>query len=292
MATIPEAMAIALQHHQAGRLQAAEHICRQVLAVEPNQVDALHLLGVIAHQAGKHAIAVEYFGRAITLRGNVADYHNNLANALHEQGRLDDAVACLRQAIRLQPDFAGAHNNLGNALHEQGRLDEAVACLRQAIRLQPEESIRLADAFWCYDPLSSEPAVSALPALHEGYIMFGCLNNFCKVNDAVLKLWAQVLKAVDPSRLMLLGAEGPHHNHTLGLLEQEGVKPERVIFSSRLPRPRYLELYHRIDIGLDTFPYTGQTTSLNAFWMGAPVITIVGQTAVARAGLSLLGNLG
>jgi protein O-GlcNAc transferase len=159
-------------------------------------------------------------------------------------------------------------------------------------RYYSEESVRLADAFCCYDPLSSGPAVSALPALHESYIMFGCLNNFCKVNDAVLKLWAKVLKAVDPSRLMLLAAEGPHRQHTLGLLEQEGVKPERVTFVARLPRPRYLELYHRIDVGLDTFPYTGQTTSLDAFWMGVPVITIVGQTAVARAGLSLLSNLG
>ena len=60
-----------------------------------------------------------------------------------------------------------------------------------------EESIRLPDAFWCYDPLAGEPAVSALPALENGFITFGCLNNFCKVNDPVLKLWAQVLEAVD-----------------------------------------------------------------------------------------------
>ena len=60
MATIPEALAIAIQHHQAGRLQAAEQIYRQILAVEPNHADAIHLLGVIAHQVGKHEIAVEY----------------------------------------------------------------------------------------------------------------------------------------------------------------------------------------------------------------------------------------
>jgi protein O-GlcNAc transferase len=53
-----------------------------------------------------------------------------------------------------------------------------------------------------------------------------------------------------------------------------------------------LELYHEIDVGLDTFPYTGQTTSLDAFWLGVPVITLVGNTAVARAGRSLLENLG
>ena len=60
MATISEALAIAIQHHQAGRLQAAEQIYRQILAVEPNHADAIHLLGVIAHQAGKHELAVQY----------------------------------------------------------------------------------------------------------------------------------------------------------------------------------------------------------------------------------------
>ena len=69
MATISEALAIAVQHHQAGRLQAAEQIYRQILAVEPNQADALHLLGVIAYQVGKHEAAVEYIRRAIALKG-------------------------------------------------------------------------------------------------------------------------------------------------------------------------------------------------------------------------------
>ena len=60
MATIPEALAIAIQHHQAGRLQAAEQVYRQILQADPNEADAIHLLGVIAHQVGKHEVAVEY----------------------------------------------------------------------------------------------------------------------------------------------------------------------------------------------------------------------------------------
>ena len=60
MATIPEALAVAIQHHQGGRLQAAEQIYRQILAVEPNHADAIHLLGVIASQTGKHEAAIEY----------------------------------------------------------------------------------------------------------------------------------------------------------------------------------------------------------------------------------------
>jgi Tfp pilus assembly protein PilF len=78
MATISEALAIAIQHHQGGRLQAAEQIYQQILQADPKQADALHLLGLIAHQAGNHAVAVEYIERAIGLRGGVAAFHCNL----------------------------------------------------------------------------------------------------------------------------------------------------------------------------------------------------------------------
>ena len=103
-------------------------------------------------------------------------------------------------------------------------------------RYYSEESVRLPDAFWCYDPLASEPAVSELPALEKGCITFGCLNNFCKVNASVLRLWARVLEAVDRSRLVLLADEGRHRQETLDLLEQEGVEPDRVSFVAKRPR--------------------------------------------------------
>jgi predicted O-linked N-acetylglucosamine transferase (SPINDLY family) len=159
-------------------------------------------------------------------------------------------------------------------------------------RYYTEESIRLPDSFWCYDPLRREPAVSPLPASDKRCVTFGCLNNFCKINAAVLKLWAQVLRSVGQSRLMLLAAEGSARRHTQDLLEQEGVAPDRVVFVSRRPRSEYLQLYQHIDIGLDTFPYNGHTTSLDSFWMGVPVVTLVGQTVAGRGGLCQLMNLG
>jgi predicted O-linked N-acetylglucosamine transferase (SPINDLY family) len=155
-----------------------------------------------------------------------------------------------------------------------------------------EVSFRLPDAFWCYDPLATGPAVNALPAFDCGQVTFGCLNNFCKVNEHVLALWAKVLRAVDHSRLVLLAPEGSARERTADVLEQAGVTRERLTFVGRLPRAEYLELHHRIDIALDTFPYTGQTTSLDAFWMGVPVVNLIGNTAPARAGRSLLGHLG
>lgn len=155
-----------------------------------------------------------------------------------------------------------------------------------------EESVRLADTFWCYDPLSAEPPVNPLPALTKGQVTFGCLNNFCKVNSGILKLWAKVLREVEGSRFMLLAPEGSSQSWALEELEQEGVERERISFVSHQPRQQYLELYHQIDIGLDTLPYNGHTTSLDSLWMGVPVVTLVGQTVVGRAGLSQLSNLG
>ena len=138
MATISEALAIAIQHHQAGRLQAAEQIYRQILAVEPNHADALNLLGVIASQVGKHEIAVEYIERAIRLKGNAAPFHSNLAGAYSALGKIPEAVACCRRALELKPDYPEAHYNLGIVLKEQGKLDEAVACYRRALALKPD----------------------------------------------------------------------------------------------------------------------------------------------------------
>lgn len=159
-------------------------------------------------------------------------------------------------------------------------------------RFYSEESIRLPDTFWCYDPLTSEPAVNELPALTNGYITFGSLNNFCKVSEGTLRLWARVLNAVENSRLITFISAGTHRDRTRDFLVHQGIAADRLTFVGRQSRSRYLQQYLQIDIGLDTFPYNGHTTSLDAFWMGVPVVTLVGDTVVGRAGLSQLTNLG
>jgi predicted O-linked N-acetylglucosamine transferase (SPINDLY family) len=155
-----------------------------------------------------------------------------------------------------------------------------------------EISLRLPDTFWCYDPLTAEPAPGPLPALAGGGVTFGSLNNFCKVTPAVLDLWARVLTTVPGSRLILLAPPVSRRQWVLDRLLAGGVEPERVEFSPFLPRAEYLALHRRLDLGLDTFPYNGHTTSLDAFWMGVPVVTQLGDTVVGRAGWSQLCNLG
>jgi protein O-GlcNAc transferase len=137
MASIREPFIVAVQHHQAGRLQAAEQICLQILATEPTNADALHLLGAIKAQTGNHQMAVEYIERAVALRPDWAEAHANLGNVLTAQGRLSEAVACYRRAVELKPDFARARYNLGVVLSDLGKPDEALACYRRALELEP-----------------------------------------------------------------------------------------------------------------------------------------------------------
>jgi len=155
-----------------------------------------------------------------------------------------------------------------------------------------EKSIRLPDCFWCYDPLTEEPAIIAPPSAANGHITFGCLNNFCKVTDEVLQTWAKVMSAVSQSRMIILAAPGSHRQRLLDRMAQLSIDPSRIEFVAKRPRQAYLELYQRIDISLDTFPVNGHTTSLDSLWMGVPVLSVVGNTAISRAGLCQLSHLG
>jgi protein O-GlcNAc transferase len=157
-----------------------------------------------------------------------------------------------------------------------------------------EKSIRLPHTFWCYALRPTEAdhhPLAPLPAIKNGHITFGSLNNIFKINETTLNLWAPVLRAVPSSRLLLIAPECFTRAELTKSLQAQSIDPSRIEFAPRQTRPDYLNLYNRIDIGLDTTPYNGHTTSLDSFWMGVPVITLVGSTVVGRAGLSQLSNL-
>jgi predicted O-linked N-acetylglucosamine transferase (SPINDLY family) len=135
--TIQQGFDLALQHHQAGRLNEAESIYRQILAVEPQHFGSLHHLGLIAHQVGKNEIAVDMIRQALVLNPTSSEAYSNLGTALGDMGQLDEAIAAHRQALAIQPDAPAAHYNLGNALRNKGQLDEAITAYRQALTLQP-----------------------------------------------------------------------------------------------------------------------------------------------------------
>lgn len=155
-----------------------------------------------------------------------------------------------------------------------------------------EQPIRLPDAWCCYSPIGEFPEVGNLPAMEAGYVTFGSLNNFCKVNEPVLECWARALAEVPASRLLMLCPEGECQTRVMGMFDAHGVAAERIEFVTFKAWPDYVQLYQRIDISLDTFPCNGMTTTCHALWMGVPVITLQGATPFSRAGLSLLTVVG
>ncbi len=463
-----------------GQFNEAIAAYRQAVALNPSSPQAQNALGVALKDHGQLDQAIAVYYQAIALQPDYADAYSNLGNALTAKGQLDEAIAAFRKAIALNPTIPQTHNNLSVALKDLAQLDDAVAAVREAIALNPnlleahsnllytlpfhpsytpqaileehrrwsrqiaeplqkfilphtndhnpdrrlrigyvspdfkdhcqsnftipllsnhnhdqfeifcyanvprpdafteklqgltdtwrstigmsdqqladlvrndridilidltmhmgngrpllfarkpapvqvawlaypgttglstidyrltdpyldppglnddhyvEKSIRLPDSFWCYQPMTADLEINPLPALTAHRITFGCLNNFCKINDALLALWSKILHAVPDSRLVLMS---PHGAHRAKVMEKLGVEPIRIEFVIAQPRVQYLETYRRIDIGLDTYPVNGHTTSLDALWMGIPIVTLVGNTPMGRAGWCQLSNL-
>ena len=160
-------------------------------------------------------------------------------------------------------------------------------------RYHSERLLRLPGSYWCYTPPPNCPEVNALPAGDSGPVTFGALNSFAKVNPQVVAEWAKVLNATPGSRLLVLIAGGERGStEARAMLQRGGIDGQRVEFLGRRPRAEFCRYFHRVDISLDPFPYNGHTTSLDSLWMGVPVVTLEGESAVGRAGVSILSNLG
>jgi predicted O-linked N-acetylglucosamine transferase (SPINDLY family) len=515
--SVDQAFALALRHHQAGRLTEAERGYRQILQRLPDHADSLHLLGVIALQANNPEGALALIERAVTLRPDGAVYRNNLGQVLERLGRYDEAIRAYETAIRLDPTDAEACNNLGHALHRQDRLAAAETHYRDAIRLNPayaephtnlgnllkdrgdldaaidsyrralalrpdlsylhsnllltlhyhagfspadiarehrawadrhvaplaatrrphendpdpdrclqvgyvspdfrehpvarfilpllrehdrrqvevfaysdvtapdavtalvrdhvdrwrdvamlsdeqladvvradgtdilvdlaahsahnrlltfarkpapvqvtylaycsttgvdaidyrvtdrfldptgeathytETALTLPHCYWCYCAPPLRDSVQPPMERRPGPPTFGCLNNFAKVTDVTLDLWTRLLRRVPEARLLVYARAETHRDRVRRTLRAGGVEESRAAFVGHQPLADYLETYRLIDVALDPHPYGGGTTTCDALWMGVPVVSLAGRTAVSRAGSTLLSNVG
>lgn len=133
--SLDDALNAAIQLHQAGRLQDAEKVYRQLLAVQPNHPEVLHLLGLCAHQKGEHAVAESLVRAALGAQPAHPAAHNSLGAVLLELGRAEAALEALQRAVTLNPAYAEAWTNRGIALGELRRSDEALASYDEALRL-------------------------------------------------------------------------------------------------------------------------------------------------------------
>ncbi len=158
-----------------------------------------------------------------------------------------------------------------------------------------EQVWRLPETMVCFTPPAFDLQVRALPALGNGYVTFGCFNNLTKINDGTIALWARILAAVPDSRLFLNTRQLQDQRTREALARRFaklGVEPGRLILEGLPTRESSLDAYNRVDIALDPFPYPGGTTSVEALWMGVPVLTLAGQRLASRLGVSYLQNTG
>lgn len=153
----------------------------------------------------------------------------------------------------------------------------------------------LADTRLCFSAPQVELAVTPLPALTNGYITFGCFQNLSKVTDSVLVVWGQILAQLPNARLRFQSKQLRDKQVAEALyarLARYGIEAARVKLHAASSREVYLYAHGQVDMILDTFPYTGGTTTCEALWMGVPTLTLAGETLLARQGASLLSAAG
>jgi len=184
----------AVAYHQRGQLKAAKALYEEILQVQPNCADALHLLGVIAAQVRQAHVAIDLIGQSIQINPINATYHNSLGNALRDLKRSEEALASFDRAIALHPKFAQAFSNRGNALQDLKRLEEALASYDRAIVLQPENAethnnrgVLLKDLKGLEEALTSfDRAIALQPKYAEAYSNRGnALRDLMRLDEAL-----------------------------------------------------------------------------------------------------------
>lgn len=157
-----------------------------------------------------------------------------------------------------------------------------------------ERPIRLSRMPHVYAPPPGMPPVAPLPALKNGYITFGCFSRAARINEQVIAAWARILRSVPNSRLILNSkpfreqeSRGAWHAR----FAAHKINPERVDLVYTSPQPTTWAAYGQVDIALDPFPHNAGTTTIEALWLGVPVVSMTGRPPVGRFGASILGSL-
>ena len=154
---------------------------------------------------------------------------------------------------------------------------------------------RMPDSYLCFTAPDFDLAVTSLPALEHGHVTFACFNNIGKMNDAVVAVWARLLLQVPDARLFLKNpqlADAGVRTHTLARFAAHGIPAARLRLEGPSSRQDLLAAYQEADIVLDPFPYPGGTTSMEALWMGLPIVTRKGDRFLSHLGESVLHNAG
>ncbi len=158
--------------------------------------------------------------------------------------------------------------------------------------LYTEKLIRMPDSQWCYVPWYRAEQVPHPPAARADFVVFGSFNQVAKISDSSFAAWARILKAVPDSKLIVLDVDQPAARYRLQQLALlNDVASDRIELRRRESLASYYSAVGKCDIALDTFPYNGATTTLDALWMGVPIIALRGERSISRSGYSILKTL-
>jgi len=140
-----------------------------------------------------------------------------------------------------------------------------------------------------------QTAIGPVPSIANGFITFCSFNNPAKISDLSLRLWASVLDGSENSRLLIKGkwlSEPGKRAALLRRMQDHGIAASQLDLRDFVPGPDHLSVHNETDIALDTAPFTGGRTTLDALWMGVPVVTLVGDTVSGRYSYTHLGRVG
>jgi predicted O-linked N-acetylglucosamine transferase (SPINDLY family) len=272
---------------------------------------------VLAHHDPGQVEAVCYSD--VLLGDAVTDRLRSLAHGWRPiHGRSDEEVAAMVREDRIDilVDLAGhtggrlglfarapapvqvtwlgypATTGLGNVHY---RLTDAIADPPGDPPCHTEELVRLPGGFCAYFPAPSSPPVSQSPFKERGFVTFGSLHKLSKLNDAVLDLWCELLRAVPTARLLVFrdGLRGGVREDFRQRFLRRGMGEDRVMLRHEVLGPGgYLSVYREVDVLLDTFPWGGHATACEALWMGVPVVTLLGDRHAGRMVASVLTQAG
>ena len=204
-----------------------------------------------------------------------------------------------QKAAPVQVTWLGYPDTTGLTAIDYRLTDDIADPAGSSDRFNSETLVRLPRGFLCYQPRDESPEVAALPAWFSGHITFGSFQFPAKINAKVISCWAEIMKRTPRSHLLLhhscsdyAGTQGSVRNRITEGFARCGIGPERISLVGALPASRHLELFARVDLMLDTFPYNGTTSTCEALWMGLPVVSREGDVHSARVGKSILTRIG
>jgi protein O-GlcNAc transferase len=201
-----------------------------------------------------------------------------------------------RRVAPLQVTYLGYPNTTGLATMDYRITDAEADPPGMTESHHTEKLIRLPTGFLCYQPPAETPPLRDSHRTDSSSVTFGCFNNLAKVTKQMIGVWAEILRRVPGSKLVLK-AEGLASSQAQADVHAEfashGVDASRIQLVGFMPSlGEHLAAYHGIDIALDTFPYHGTTTTCEALWMGVPVVTLAGKSHRSRVGVSILTRVG